>query len=244
MICDLRALMMAGAASLALGAHAQISFPLTETFPTGAPDHAWEDHLDVPYTATEATPTTAPDGDGFGLTVSPASGQTGWHAAYLADDIGISSDYKITAYAYVGSSDGSNWSRVALVARAQVSSTVKNQPMGYYLQMDSDGSQYLRVVTVGNGLGVWTETLYADTATPNQYIVPGWNKLELETTMSNIKATVNDNVVFDGTSTIYGSGRIAILNYKATATAPVSTIVDRIEVVSTAAAAATDWNLY
>ncbi len=231
----------AGIAAVSGAAYAQLVLPVTDNFPSTGPELVWEDYAAAAYTNVQPAVGT-PSGNGSVLDVNDGSG---WQCVYLTEDTGSHADYKISAQVYVTSSDGTNWSRLGIVARAQTDSATKFRPKGYHLVVDSDGSQYLRVLAISDG-GGWAETLYADTTVTGQYTVPGWNLLELEVTGTSIIAHVNGTEILNGTSTLYGAGRVGIVNYREAAST-VSTLVDSITVVSTAPpipASASDWALF
>ena len=121
---------------LCLSVQAQVTLPVTDTFPSGGADLDWSDY-DSTYEVIEAFSPAAPSGDGYVMNVYDGSG---WQFIHLTNDDGTLGDYKITAYIYMPANT-SGWCRVGIIGRAQ---TIDYDADCYYLFADSDGDDYLR----------------------------------------------------------------------------------------------------
>ena len=214
-----------------LGSYAALTLPVTDNFPSTGAEQSWADY-DSSYEAIESFSPSAPGGDGYIMNVNDGSG---WQKIHLADDDGTLGNYKITAYIYVPSSDGTDWGRVGIFARADSIDWTSSM---YYLFCDTDGDDYLRCGYYTVTPDSWTQLLV-----PNGSITrDAWHKFELELNGQNITARIDDVEVYSGTDSTYSTGYVGILCMQATASAPV-TRCDRIT-IEAVVTSVDDWMLY
>ncbi len=220
--------------SLTVGVQAQLSLPVTDNFPSTGSELTWNDFNDSAYDVIESFSPTAPSGDGYVMNINDA---LYWQILHLADDDGSLGDYKIEAYIYVSSSDGTNWGRFGVFARA---TSIATDAGYYYLFCDSDADDYLRCGYYDEGHGAWTQLL-----DPLGSITrDAWHKFELSLMGDEIVAEIDDVEVFSGTDSTYSTGYIGILCYQQTASAPV-TYCDRVTITANVPTAAkTCWSIY
>ncbi len=206
---------------LVTGVQAALTLPITDNFPSTGTEQSWEDY-DSAYTLVEAFTPSAPSGDGYVFNVNDGSG---WQDVFLSDDDGTLGNYKITAYLYLPSSDGTNWGRVGIFGRAQGThyTTFRNC---YFFCADSDASDCLRVGRYYTDGSDWDVYYQGDVT------LDAWHKFELELSSANIVARLDDVEVYSGTdATDFTAGYVGIFNYMATTSAP-PTRCDRITIES------------
>ena len=227
---------LAGFMAISGMAFAQLSLPVTDTFPSAGTDLSWVDYDDAAYDNVESFSPTAPSGDGYALNVNDGSG---WQFIKLADDDGTLSDVKITAMIYVGSNTTA-WSRFGVVVRAQ-DGTIRNpyNPAGYYFIVDSDGDNYMRVVKYISG--DWVELL-TDEDSPD-HTRDAWHEFSLQVEGDTVTAWWDGTEVYSGTDTEYTEGEIGIINFQSD-TGGDATMVDRVTIEAVEPADVDDWAVY
>jgi len=220
--------------ALISGLQGVVTLPVTDNFPSTGTELSWEDY-DSAYNVIESFSPTAPGGDGYVLNVNDGSG---WQVVHLTDDDGSLGDYTITAYIYVPTSDGTNWGRVGVYARAQGThyTTFRNS---YMLIADSDADDCLRVVRYyDNGAG-W------DIYFQGNITRSAWHKFELSLMGSEIIGRIDDVEVYsDSVATDFTTGYIGIMCFQQTTSAPV-TYCDRITITPNIPTKVSgSWSLY
>jgi len=219
--------------AFALTAQAQITLPVTDNFTSAGADLSWDDY-DSSYEVVESFAPSAPGGDGYIMNVNDGSG---WQKIHLTDDDGSLGNYKITAYIYMASSDGTNWGRIGIFGRAQSIGYLSDC---YYIFADTDGDDYLRVGRYYDGNHASWEN-YIDP--PGSITRDAWHKFELTLSGSRIAAEIDDVEKYSGMdATHWSAGYFGILNRLATTSAPV-TRCDRITIEEDTSDVS-DWSVY
>lgn len=209
---------------------AAVTLPITDNFNTPNADQSWSDY-DSTYELIEAFSPSAPSGDGYVMNVNDGSG---WQKIHLTADDGTLGDYKITAWLYVPTSDGTNWSRVGIFGRAQ---TIGYLSACYYIFSDTDANDCLRVGRYTADHAEWIN-YYEGLIT-----LDAWHKFELTLSGTTIEAELDDVVVYTGSdATEFSTGYFGILCRQATETSPVA-LCDRIT-IETPSSSVEDWSLY
>lgn len=232
-------------------ASAQLTLPVTDNFATaGSPDQSWVDYdlaTDVSADVVAFSP-TAPSGDGITMQIDDGSG---WGAIYLAADDGSLADVKVTAMIYC-TSIASPWSRYGIVVRGQTASTNLYRPIGYYLMLDSDDTDYLRIVQYDDS-GNWEDEFYTSPDGQADYTLDAWHEFTLVANGDSVAGFLDGNPVgtgvYDDSDDPIGAGYIAIVNYMS-GSGGASTYVDRVTVEAstpgdlTGGSPVNNWELY